>query len=144
MKRAGVFLMVLFLFLLLSGQGGRSTGAYEELKPEYGRVKLVRLVGSEEQALEDAARLEEIVRESGGVMEEIRLDELPAVLSCGTDRVKVGHLPWVLLVDGDGKIRYESSGGDLSELTARMKFLGQQSVTYIDESTWTKIKELFR
>ena len=90
------------------------------------------------------ARLREIVRARGGVMQEMCLDELPVVLSSGSDRVKVRRLPWVLLVDAGGRIRHESTGADLSELTVWLDFLKRQPVTDIDESTWGKIKELFR
>lgn len=144
MKWASVFLTVFFLVLFLSGQGGRSTGAYEELKPEPGRVTVFQLVGSEKPSSEHAARLREFVRARGDVLREICLDELPAALSCGADRVKVEKLPWVLLMDAGGRIRYESTGADLSELSARLDFLKGQPVTDIDESTWGKIKELFR
>ena len=144
MKWASVFLTVFFLVLLLSGQGGRSTGAYEDLKPEPGRVTVFQLVGSEKPASEHAARLREIVRARGCVMQEMCLDELPVVLSCGADRVKVEKFPWVLLMDAGGRIRHESPGADLSELSVWLDFLKQQPVTDIDESTWGKIKELFR
>jgi hypothetical protein len=144
MKWASVFLTVFFLLLLFSSQGGRSTGACEELKPEPGRVTVFQLVGSEKPSSEVSARLREIVRAHGGVMQEMCLDELPVVLSSGSDRVKVERLPWVLLMDAGGKIRYESTGADLSELSAWVDFLKRQPVTDIDESTWGKIKELFR
>ncbi|MCK5119199.1 MAG: hypothetical protein KAJ05_06220 [Candidatus Latescibacteria bacterium] len=144
MKWASVFLTVFFLLLLFFSQGGRTTRAYEELKPDPGRVTVFQLVGSEKPSSEHAARLREMVRSCGGVTQEMYLDELPAALSCGSDRVKVERLPWVLLVDATGRIRYESTGADLSELSAWVDFLKQQPVTDIDESTWGKIKELFR
>lgn len=144
MKWASVFLTVFFLVLLFSSQGGRSTGAYEELKPEPGRVTVFQLVGSKNPSSEHTARLRDIVRKRGGIMQEMCLDELPVVLSSGLDRVKVGRLPRVLLLDAGGRIRYESTGSDLSELTVWLDFLKRQLVTDIDESTWGKIKELFR
>ncbi|OPX24780.1 MAG: hypothetical protein DRP97_05715 [Candidatus Latescibacterota bacterium] len=144
MKWASVFLTVFFLVLFLSSHGGRSTGAYEALKPEPGRVTVFRLVGSEKPSSEHAARLREIVRAHGGVMQEMCVDELPVVLSAGSDRVKVKKLPWVLLVDAGGRLRYESTGADISELSVWLDFLKRQAVTDIDESTWGKIKELFR
>ena len=154
MKWASVFLMAFFLLIVFSGRGGRSTEAYVALKPEPGRVTVFRLsrvrfqVGSEGPSAEQALRLREIVRERGGVIQEIRLEELPVVLSCGSDRVKVEKVPRLLLVDARGRVRYESAdkkrpvGEDLADLSAWMDFLEQR--TDIDESTWGKIKELFR
>jgi len=143
MRWASVFLVVVFLLLIIfSGQGGRSTGAYVALKPEPGRVTVFRLVGSERPSTEQGLRLREIVRERGGVMQELRLEELPVILSCGSDRVKVMQVPRLLLVDAGGRVRYESMGENLSGLSAWMDFLEQH--TDIDESTWGKIKELFR
>lgn len=142
MKWASVALMAFLLLIIFSGEGGRSTEAYVALKPEPGRVTVFRLVGSESPSTEQGLRLREIVRERGGVVQEIRLEELPAILSCGSDRVKVEKVPRWLLVDTKGRIRYESVGEDLSDLTARIDFLKQH--TDIDESTWGKIKELFR
>ncbi len=144
MKWASVFLAVFFVLLLFSSQGGRSTGAYEELKPEPGRVTVFQLVESGKPPSEIAARLQEIVRTRGGAMQEMCLDELPVLLSSGSDRVKVDRLPCVILVDAGGRIRHESTGADLSELTVWLDFLERQVVTDIDESTWGKIKELFR
>ncbi len=148
MKWASVFLMAFFLLIVFSGRGGRSTQAYVALKPEPGRVTVFRLVGSEGPSAEQALRLREIVRERGGVIQEIRLEELPVVLSCGSDRVKVEKVPRLLLVDAKGRVRYESAdkkrpvGEDLADVSAWMDFLEQH--TDIDESTWGKIKELFR
>ncbi len=144
MKWASVFLTVFFLLLLFSSQGGRSTRTYEELKPDPGRVTVFQLVGSERPSSEHAARLREMVRARGGVLQEMCLDELPVVLCSESDRVKVEKLPWLLLVDAGGSIRYESTGVDLSELSVWLDFLKGRPVTDIDESTWGKIKELFR
>jgi len=56
---------------------------------------------------------------------------------------KAEHLPLSVLMDQDGGIRYQ--GDDSSALLAEIEKSPSPSMqTDIDESTWAKIKELFR
>ena len=92
------------------------------------------------------------------VMEQMRLQEgisfelvcasaaqqnpgLPAELS--------GHLDsaagFVLLVDGNGRAAASGAGAELNQVLDRAaRWLGSQASTEVDESTWGKVKEIFK